>query len=181
MRSASPSTSYGIAKRLTGCSQICELLDNIALRFCAANPDLEQATTREKANALARWLHANNMTGLNDPSEETYRYLRNCLIGRALRDDQHPSLPIISAAIYSALASRAGFEAYPSALPNQVHAIVLSPPGISLDGVALPLEQAQHQETMFFDPYGSDEEVPIEQIHNLLFRLGINTGHDDLL
>jgi len=121
------------------------------------------------------------MTGLNDPTEETYRYLRNCLIGRALRNDQHPSLPIISAAIYSALASRSGFEAYPSALPNQVHAIVLSPPGVSLDGVALPEEQAEHQETMFFDPYGSDEEVPTDQIHNLLFRLGIYNGHDDLL
>ncbi|KAI1319571.1 hypothetical protein F5Y16DRAFT_390719 [Xylariaceae sp. FL0255] len=161
--------------------EICELLDDIASRFRDANPGLEQATTREKALALAQWLHANNMTGLNDPSEETYRYLRNCLIGRALRDDQHPSLPIISAAIYSALAARAGFEAYPSALPNHVHAIVLSPPGVSLDGADLPEGQAQHQETMFLDPYGSDEEVPFDHIHNLLFRLGIYTNHDDLL
>lgn len=121
------------------------------------------------------------MTGLNDPTEETYRYLRNCLIGRALRDDQHPSLPIISAAIYSALASRAGFEAYPCALPNQVHAIVLSPPGISLDGAVLPTSKAEHQQSMFLDPYGSDEEVPVDQIQNLLFRLGIYTGHEDML
>ncbi|KAI8627595.1 hypothetical protein F5Y19DRAFT_173081 [Xylariaceae sp. FL1651] len=161
--------------------EICELLDDIASRFRAANLGLDQATTREKAIALARWLHANNMTGLNDPSEETYRYLRNCLIGRALRDDQHPSLPIISAAIYSALASRVGFEAYPSVLPNHVHAIVLSPPGVSLDGATLPHNQAQHQESMFLDPFGSDEEVPYNHIQNLLFRLGIYIGHDDLL
>ncbi|RWA12555.1 hypothetical protein EKO27_g2568 [Xylaria grammica] len=161
--------------------EICHLLDDIASRFRAANPDLEQATTRAKATGLARWLHANNMTGLNDPTEETYRYLRNCLIGRALRDDQHPSLPIISAAIYSALASRSGFEAYPCALPNQVHAIVLSPPGLSLDGAVLPTEQSGHQQTMFLDPYGSDEEVPIDHIQNLLFRLGIYTGHEDML
>ncbi|KAJ2984567.1 hypothetical protein NUW58_g5993 [Xylaria curta] len=161
--------------------EICDLLDEIASRFRAANPFLDQATTRGKAVALARWLHANNMTGLNDPTEETYRYLRNCLIGRALRDDQHPSLPIISAAIYSALASRAGFEAYPCALPNQVHAIVLSPPGISLDGTVLDPEQAEHQQTMFLDPYGSDDEVPIEHIQNLLIRLGIFSGHDDML
>ncbi|KAJ8120548.1 hypothetical protein ONZ43_g2766 [Nemania bipapillata] len=143
--------------------EICELLDDIASRFRAANPDLHRATTRTKAIALAQWLHANNMTGLNDPTEETYRYLRNCLIGRALRDDQHPSLPIISAAIYSALASRSGFEAYPCALPNQVHAIVLAPPGISLDGLVLPSTQAEHQQSMFLDP------------------LGIYTGHDDML
>ncbi|KAI0799324.1 hypothetical protein GGR55DRAFT_669789 [Xylaria sp. FL0064] len=160
--------------------EICELLDDISSRFRAANPDLDRATTRAKATTLARWLHANNMTGLNDPTE-TYRYLRNCLIGRALRDDQHPSLPIISSAIYSALASRSGFEAYPCALPNQVHAIVLSPPGISLDGAILPPEQAEHQESMFLDPYGSDEEVPIDHIQNLLFRLGIYTGHEDML
>ncbi|KAI1130139.1 hypothetical protein F5Y10DRAFT_236283 [Nemania abortiva] len=161
--------------------EICELLDDIASRFRSARPDLDQATTRAKAIALAQWLHANNMTGLNDPTEETYRYLRNCLIGRALRDDQHPSLPIISAAIYSALASRSGFEAYPCALPNQVHAIVLSPPGVSLDGMALSTAEAEHQQTMFLDPYGSDEEVPIDHIQNLLFRLGIYTGHDDML
>ncbi|KAJ8132593.1 hypothetical protein O1611_g1034 [Lasiodiplodia mahajangana] len=161
--------------------EICELLDDIASRFRAARPGLDRATTRAKAIALAQWLHANNMTGLNDPTEETYRYLRNCLIGRALRDDQHPSLPIISAAIYSALASRSGFEAYPCALPNQVHAIVLSPPGVSLDGMVLPTAQAEHQQTMFLDPYGSDEEVPIDHIQNLLFRLGIYAGHDDML
>ncbi|KAI0397492.1 hypothetical protein F5Y17DRAFT_414539 [Xylariaceae sp. FL0594] len=161
--------------------EICELLDDIASRFRATYPGLDRATTREKASGLARWLHENNMTGLNDPTEETYRYLRNCLMGRALRDDQHPSLPIISAAIFSALASRVGFEAYPSALPNHVHAIVLAPAGVSLDGVPLPEEQAAHQETMFFDPYGSGEEVPVDQIRNLLFRLGIYSGHADLL
>ncbi|KAI0969158.1 hypothetical protein F4678DRAFT_474166 [Xylaria arbuscula] len=161
--------------------EICELLDDISSRFRAANPDLDRATTRAKATALARWLHANNMTGLSDPTEETYRYLRNCLIGRALRDDQHPSLPIISSAIYSALASRSGFEAYPCALPNQVHAIVLSPPGVSLDGAILPSEQAEQQQTMFLDPYGSDEEVPTEQIQSLLYRLGIYTGHEEML
>ncbi|KAI1264573.1 hypothetical protein F5Y18DRAFT_74362 [Xylariaceae sp. FL1019] len=160
--------------------EICELLDDIASRFRDANPGLDQASTRAKAIALAEWLHANNMTGLNDPSEETYRYLRNCLIGRALRDDQHPSLPIISAAIFAALASRVGFEAYPSALPNHVHAIVLSSPGISLDGIAIPPDQEQ-QEFMFLDPYGSSQEVPLDNVHNLLHRLGIYVGHDDLL
>ncbi|KAI0198615.1 hypothetical protein F4808DRAFT_435200 [Astrocystis sublimbata] len=161
--------------------EIGQLLDDISSRFHAANPGVERATTRGKAMALARWLHANNMTGLSDPTEETYRYLRNCLIGRALRDDQHPSLPIISAAIYSALASRSGFEAYPCALPNHVHAVVLAPPGVSLDGTTLPSTQAERQETMFLDPYGSDEEVPIDHIQNLLYRLGIFVGHEEML
>ncbi|CAJ2508562.1 Uu.00g135880.m01.CDS01 [Anthostomella pinea] len=161
--------------------EISQLLDDMASRFRTAYSDVDQMTTRQKATTLARWLHANNMTGLNDPSEETYRYLRNCLIGRALRDDRHPSLPIISAAIYSSIASRVGIEAYPSALPNHVHAIVLAPPGISLDGSVRSQEDAQQQETMFLDPYGSDEEVPIDYIQNFLFRLGVHTGHDNLM
>ncbi|KAI0409358.1 hypothetical protein F4802DRAFT_546302 [Xylaria palmicola] len=159
--------------------EICGLLDDIAARFRAASPQLDQATTRAKAIGLAQWLHANNLTGLNDG--ETYRYLRNCLIGRALRDDQHPSLPIISCAIYSALASRSGFEAYPCALPNHVHAVVLSPPGVSLNGEALPPEQAGTQLTMFLDPYGSDEEIPIDQIQDALNRIGIVSNHEDIL
>ncbi|OTB02373.1 hypothetical protein M426DRAFT_322639 [Hypoxylon sp. CI-4A] len=161
--------------------EITELLDDIAARFRNSQTNLDQMTTRQKAIALARWLHSNNMTGLNDPTEQTYRYLRNCLIGRALRDEHHPSLPIISAAIYSAIASRLGIEAYPCALPSHVHATVLSPPDMSLDGHPLPEEESQRQESMFLDPYGSDEEVPLDYIYNFLSRLGTHTAHESLL
>ncbi|KAI2469150.1 hypothetical protein F4781DRAFT_236609 [Annulohypoxylon bovei var. microspora] len=161
--------------------EITELLDDITARFRSTQEHLDEMTTRQKAIALARWLHSNNMTGLNDPTEQTYRYLRNCLIGRALRDEHHPSLPIISAAIYSAIASRLGMESYPCALPNHVHATVLSPPGISLDGFHLPVEQSEHQENMFLDPYGSDEEVPPNFIYHFLARLGIHSGYENLL
>ncbi|KAI5919745.1 F-box domain-containing protein [Camillea tinctor] len=161
--------------------EISELLDNMASRFRDYCPNFDLMTTRRKAMTLASWLHANNMTGLSDPTEETYRYLRNCLIGRALRDDRHPSLPIISAAIYSCVASRLGLEAYPSALPSHVHAVVLSPLGVSLDGVAFPDGESQHRESMFLDPYASDEEVPLEYLQTFLHRLGIHSGHTDLL
>lgn len=120
------------------------------------------------------------MTGLSGP-EYTYHYLRNCLIGRALRDDPHPSLPIISAAIYASIASRINIEAYCCVLTNHVHAIVLSPPGISLDGHPLPADEAKDQEKMFMDPFGSDEEVPLEQIQKFLSRLGASIAQDNLL
>ncbi|KAI1082609.1 hypothetical protein F5B20DRAFT_531966 [Whalleya microplaca] len=158
-----------------------ELLDDIALRFRKSHTSLGQMTTRQRAVALARWLHLNNMTGLDDSAEQTYYYLRNCLIGRALRDDHHPSLPIISVAIYSALASRLGIEAYPCALPCHFHAIVLSPPGISLDGHPFEDESTQHQESMFLDPYGSDEEVSLDQIYDFLSRRGIHSAQENLL
>ncbi|KAI0012370.1 hypothetical protein F4779DRAFT_568378 [Xylariaceae sp. FL0662B] len=159
-----------------------ELLDNIASRFRSSHTNFNQMTTRQRAVALVRWLHSHNMTGLDDPAGQTYYYLRNCLIGRALRDDQHPSLPIISVAIYSALALRLGMEAYPCALPCHFHAIVLSPPGMSLDNRPFEEEeQTEHQESMFLDPYGSDEEVSHDQICEFLSRRGIHTAQENLL
>ncbi|KAI1804661.1 hypothetical protein F4811DRAFT_519338 [Daldinia bambusicola] len=160
--------------------EITELLDDIAYRFQSAHPYFDEMTTRQKAIALSRWLRLNNMTGLNDPTEQTYRYLRNCLIGRALRDERHPSLPIISAAIYSAVASRLGLEAYPCALPSYVHATVLSRPGMTLDDRPLD-EPSQRQEHMFLDPYTLEDEVPLDRIIEFLSRLGIHTGHGNLL
>ncbi|KAK6952631.1 hypothetical protein Daesc_004921 [Daldinia eschscholtzii] len=160
--------------------EITELLDDIAYRFQSAHPYFDELTTRQKAISLSRWLRLNNMTGLNDPTEQTYRYLRNCLIGRALRDERHPSLPIISAAIYSAVASRLGLEAYPCALPSHVHATVLSRPGMTLDDRSLD-EPSQHQESMFLDPYTLEDEVPLDRIIDFLSRLGIHTGHGNLL
>ncbi|KAI2634634.1 hypothetical protein GGS21DRAFT_112681 [Xylaria nigripes] len=158
-----------------------ELLDDIASRFRAANPGFDRATTRVKALVSAQWLHTNYMPRLHDTTDHKMQYLRHCLIGRALRDDQYASLPIVCAAIYCALASRLGFEAYPCALPNQAHAIVLSSRGLSLNGAHLPPEHADHQESMFLDPYVSADEVSVEHIKSLLHGLGIYNGHHNLL
>lgn len=159
--------------------EISDMLDNLINQFRAVHYDVETMTTRGKALTLAAWLHANNITGMENESE-TFRYLRNCLIGRALKDDQHPSLPIISAAIFSALAERIGVEAYCCALPSHVHAVVLAPEGFTLDGK--PLEEgAEDQQKMFLDPYCSDAEVPMEQLHAYLYRLGAHLGRDTML
>lgn len=160
--------------------EISDMLDQLAARFHDETAAVGTMSTREKAVALATWLHANNMTGMAN-HESTYRYLRNCLIGRALKDDQHPSLPIISAAIFSSVAERINLEAYCCALPTQVHAVVLSPPGLSLDGRPLPEDQQQQQQKMFIDPYGLEGEVPIEALHASLYRIGAHSAHDTLL
>lgn len=153
-------------------------MDQIASQFREAHPNMYRFTTRQKAIALSSWLQSNNMAGLGDPE---YHYLRNCLIGRALRDNQHPSLPIVSAAIYASIASRLDFEAYCCVLTRRVYAIVLSPPGISLDGDRLPEDEAKEQEKMFLDLFRSDDEVPVEEIHELLARLGASVARDKLL
>ncbi|KAI4597839.1 hypothetical protein KJ359_004116 [Pestalotiopsis sp. 9143b] len=159
--------------------EISDMLDNLINQFRTAHYDIGDMTTRGKALTLAAWLHANNITGMENESE-TFRYLRNCLIGRALKDDQHPSLPIISAAIFSALAERIGVEAYCCALPSHVHAVVLAPEGFSLEGQ--PLEEGEEdRQKMFLDPYCSDAEVPTEQLHAYLYRLGAHLGRESML
>lgn len=161
--------------------EISEILDGMVEQFRTVHTDVDAMPTRQRAVALVAWLHSNNITGMEN-DQETYRYLRNCLIGRALKDDHHPSLPIISAAIFSALAERIGLEAYCCALPSQVHAVVLSPLGISLDGQPLPEgEEQQQQQKMFLDPYGSDSEVSLDYLHTFLYRLGAHLGHDTML
>lgn len=160
--------------------EICEMLDALIQDFRDAHFGVDAMTTREKALALAAWLHNNNITGLENEAQ-TFRYLRNCLIGRALKDDQHPSLPIISAAIFSALAERIDVEAYCCALPSHVHAVVLSPEGVSLDGQPLDEDAPERRQKMFLDPYGSDREVPLEQLHAYLYRVGAHLGRDSML
>ncbi|KAI1826355.1 hypothetical protein F4861DRAFT_498031 [Xylaria intraflava] len=161
--------------------EISALLDDMAARFRTANPRLHLATTREKAIALARWLHFNNLAGL-DADEDSVYHLRNCLIGRALRDDQHLPLPIVSAVIFAALAPRCGFEAYPCApVYSQVHVVVLSQRGVSLDGARLRPEEAEHQETMYFNLYWSADEVPAEHVNYLLSGQGLHNGQQDFL
>ena len=52
---------------------------------------------------------------------------------------------------------------------------------MSLDGHRLPEDQAKDQERMFIDPFGSDEEVSVEQIQKFLSRLGPRIAKDNQL
>ncbi|KAJ1324258.1 F-box protein 21 [Microdochium nivale] len=160
--------------------EISGMLDSIAQQIRSEQPNISQLATRPRAVALAKWLYSNNMTGLDD-SERTYRHLRNCLIGRALRDERHPSLPIISAAIYSSLASRFDVEAHVCALPSQVHVVVLAPHDVDLDGFPLSSEVGRPRDKMFLDPFESDAEVPLPQILDFLSRFGNSSSLESLL
>ncbi|KXJ89429.1 hypothetical protein Micbo1qcDRAFT_235244 [Microdochium bolleyi] len=160
--------------------EISGWLDSIAQQIRSENPHIARLATRPRAVTLVQWLYRNNMTGLDD-SERTYRHLRNCLIGRALRDDQHPSLPIISAAIYSCLASRFDVDAYICTLPSQVHVIVLAPQDVDLDGLPLLSDVERPRDKMFLDPFNSDAEVPLPQILEFLSRFGNSSSLESLL
>ncbi|KHO01072.1 F-box protein [Metarhizium album ARSEF 1941] len=158
---------------------ITQMLDSLIMQFRASCDNLPQLTARQTALALNRWMRANNLTGLQNP-ERNYRNLRNCLIGQALRHEDHESIPLISSALFCCLAGRLGLNAQCSAFPSHVHAIVLAEPGQTLDGKVVDGCREQ-PERMYLDPYGLDGEVPVSHLQSLLAYYGWQTSTDALL
>ncbi|KAK4216350.1 hypothetical protein QBC37DRAFT_417010 [Rhypophila decipiens] len=149
---------------------ISRSFDSLATRFRQECPGLEDMSTRQKALALVRWLRANNLTGMHEP-DTNYRNLRNCLIGHALSEDEHPSLPLISSAIFCCVAERLGMTSACCSFPTHAHASVFAPPGLTLDGVEENNPNAE-LESMFLDPFGSDEEVTLLDLRMKLVEFG---------
>lgn len=158
------------------------MLDEMTSRFLKNTPNFKSMKTREKALVLNHWLRVNNLTGLRDP-ERDYRNLRNCLIGQALRHDEHESLPIISSAIYCCIAERLDIEAQCCAFPSHVHVVVLSKEGKDLDDVPVPKtkKKAPPRDRMYLDPYGSQHETPVYVLEGLLERFGWQTSPETFL
>lgn len=105
-------------------------------------------------------------------SEVAYRDLQNNYIGIALQDEEHPSLPLISVAIFCAVAQRLGLDARSCGIPNHVHAMVSPPSNETLDGRHSSIEDPS--ESMYLDPYRSDDEVPMRSLQVMLADCGIS-------
>jgi F-box protein 21 len=158
------------------------MLDHLAAKFRVEHPDHQGMCTRDSALALNRWLRAQNLTGMDDP-QTNYRNLRNCFLGHALRDENHPSLPMISAAIYCCIAGRLGLNAHCCASPGHIHAMIFAPRGVSLDGE--PIEDTQQQaaavDRMYIDPYSTDEEVGRQSLQARIVAVGWQNSMETLL
>ncbi|CAK7262887.1 hypothetical protein SEPCBS57363_000274 [Sporothrix epigloea] len=115
--------------------RIEQMFDELADQFQRdhQHPSLDNMTVREKALALVRWIRTRRLAGMND-STLNYRNVRNCLIGHALSDPDHSSLPIISSAIFVSIGERIGLRAFCCAAPGHVFVTVLGSPGESVDG-----------------------------------------------
>lgn len=86
--------------------------------------------------------------------ETKYRYLQNSYIGAALQDPKHPSLPLISVAVYCALARRLGLDAFFVNYPYHVYAMVT----------------VEHGEQIYLDPYSSADEIPKAKLVSTLVQ-----------
>ena len=101
-----------------------------------------------------------------------YQDLQNNFLGIALHEEDHPSLPLISTAIFCCLAKRLGLEANACAFPLHVYTIVNSVQGFDLDGNRLPPHSDERQ-FIYMDPFRSDIETPVTDLQAQLRSLGI--------
>ncbi|KAI6709260.1 hypothetical protein JHW43_008207 [Diplocarpon mali] len=150
--------------------EISAMFDDLAAQFRAEYPGHGQFSSRDIAVAAARFLRRHNLTGLS--SELAYRDLQNNYIGIALQDQDHPSLPLISVAIFCVLGQRLGLNAQCCGIPSHAHAIIIPADGETLDGKQVaPGEKPA--EPMYMDPYRSDDEVPLSSLRIMLTEWGV--------
>ncbi|KAE8449928.1 hypothetical protein EG329_007067 [Mollisiaceae sp. DMI_Dod_QoI] len=150
--------------------EISDLFDDLVRRLRREHPGLDHLSARKKALAALRFLRKHNFVGLS--SELAYRDLQNNFIGIALQDQDHPSLPLISVAIFCAVAQRLGLDAKCCGIPNHVHAMVIPASGETLD--ERPLREGEVQaEPMYLDPYRFDDEIPPQNIRIMLSQYGL--------
>lgn len=158
--------------------QISDMFDDLATQLRSECITVDDLPPRRKAIEAVTFLRRHNLTGL--AAEVAYRDLQNNYIGIALQDAEHPSLPLISVAIFCGLAQRLGLDARCCGIPNHVHAMVLAPSHETLDGRSVVGEVPV--EAMYLDPYRSDEEVPVQSLHRMLSDWGISsTDHGKYL
>jgi F-box protein 21 len=123
-------------------------------------------------------LIAHNLTGVK--SERTYKDLQNNFIAIALQDEDHPSVPLISVAVFCCVARRFGLDARPCGIPFHVYAMVFPTKGSTLDGKVLQAGEAGNH--MYLDPFRSAQETPIDSIKAQLSEIGaVPSSHSTFL
>lgn len=140
--------------------QTTSRLDKLAEQIRLEHPGVEEQASRKKAYTIAAYLRKHNLTGIK--SDASYGDLQNSFIGIALQDKEHPSLPLISVAIYCSVSRRLGLDAQPCGFPFHVIAIVKPPKWGTLDGRAR--DNGASADSMYMDPFRSASEVPIEDL-----------------
>ncbi|KAL4911664.1 Hemimethylated DNA-binding protein YccV like-domain-containing protein [Aspergillus aurantiobrunneus] len=157
-----PESGFGNLDEING------RLDQILPDFLLEYPGIHDLSPRETARAIAAYLRAHNMTGI-EPSRE-YHCLEHNFLGFALDDAGHNSLPLVSGVIYCHVAQMLGLNARLCGFPFHVHVIVIPPSGLDIDGNAVGTWT--QGEPIYMDPFRSDQETPTSDMRTQLDFLG---------
>lgn len=153
-------------------------VDGMAKDFLKAYSTFHEMDTRRKASTLASWFREQGFTGV---PEASYYALRNSFIGLALRSPNHQSLPLISVAVYCALASRLGLDARPCGMLGHVYCLVYAPKDYDLDGRYKPTSSTD-LDFMYLDPFQSSDEVDRHDLQRTLREMGVpSSQHEGFL
>ena len=148
---------------------IGEELDALANGVLHEYADFADLSPRMKASTLATYLRDHGFKGVPDRS---YRALGNSFIGLVLSSESHHSLPLISAAIYCALARRVGLDARPCACGPHVYTLAYAPPNYNLDGQYKPTSTTV-RDYMYLDPFRSSTEVQRADLQRTLREMDV--------
>lgn len=149
--------------------QVAARLDRLTQSILTEIPDITNQEPRQKALAIAAYMRQNNWTGVTDA--EQYYNLQNNFIGIALQNKDHPSLPLVSVAIYCCVAKRLGLDAQPCGLPFHVIAIIKPSTNRDLDGRVT--KNPSEAEPMYMDPFRSKYKIPVETLRTQLSELAV--------
>ncbi|KAK7529951.1 Hemimethylated DNA-binding protein YccV like-domain-containing protein [Phyllosticta citribraziliensis] len=147
-------------------------LDDLAARFKSQHPEYLEFSLRERALCLVEFLRVAGFTGV---PPERYGRIEQNFIGLALAGDNHEALPLVTVAIFCCVAERLGINAQPCGYPMHIYAIVKAPPGEPLDGPDASSTSNLYPEdsdTMYLDPFRSEQEVPRSRLESQLMSWG---------
>lgn len=147
-------------------------LDDLAKGLVQQYPDLDTMSARAKASTLASFLREQGFQGVADSS---YSSLRNSFIALVLSSEEHESLPLISVAIYCAVARHVGLDARPCGFLYHMYCLVYAPKDYTLDGVYKPTSSSD-LEHMYLDPFRSSDEVLADDLQRSLREMGVPTS-----
>jgi F-box protein 21 len=153
-------------------------IDSMASKVLEEYPDFLSWDTRTKASQLATFFRDQGFRGVPDTS---YRALRNSFISMVLQSAEHQSLPLISVAIYCALARRVGLDARPCGFIYHVYCLVYAPKDYTLDGKYKPTSSTE-LDSMYLDPFRSTAEVGRGDLKRTLREMGVPSyKHEEYL
>ena len=151
---------------------IAQDINRLASGVLEEYPAFRSLSPRLMASTLASYLRDHGFQGVPDTS---YLALRNSFIGLVLRSPTHESLPLISVAIYCAVARRLGLDARPCGFRYHVYTLVYAPKNYNLDGEYKPTN-SKHLDFMYLDPFRSSFEVQQGDLQRLLREMGVPTN-----
>ncbi|RMZ70319.1 f-box domain-containing [Pyrenophora seminiperda CCB06] len=148
---------------------VADDISELANGLLEAYPLFRDWSPRTQASTLASYLRERGFNGVPDRS---YRALKNSFIGLVLRSAAHESLPLISVAIYCAVAQRVGLDARPVGFLFHVYTLVYAPKNYNLNGEYKPTSSTE-LEYMYLDPFRSTSEVRQGDLQRTLRDMGV--------